>query len=199
MRRALAKRASAASSVLPPDRAPNSARLSRSAARLLRHELLGKRRARRRAVDEHRVEHPGNAGLVGDADSRERRLLPLRIEGAEVDQQRIGACRKGPHLLLRDGHRRHRAGREQHIGGEILRHRIGDAMHPRPALAQALQNIGRDGRQFMVALRSLCGARISPSAGMTRIRFDGLAFASQPDSQRSKNCSLRSPKTPGTP
>src|SRR5262245_65750425 len=27
---------------------------------------------------------------------------------------------------------------------------------------------------------SLCGARISPSAGMTRIRFDGLAFASQP-------------------
>jgi hypothetical protein len=31
-----------------------------------------------------------------------------------------------------------------------------------------------------VALRSLCGARISPSAGMTRIRFDGLAFASQP-------------------
>jgi hypothetical protein len=31
-----------------------------------------------------------------------------------------------------------------------------------------------------VDVRSLDGARISPSAGMTRIRFDGLAFASQP-------------------
>jgi len=36
-------------------------------------------------------------------------------------------------------------------------------------------------------LRSLCGARISPSAGMTRIRFYGLAFASQPGLWRSKD------------
>jgi hypothetical protein len=33
----------------------------------------------------------------------------------------------------------------------------------------------------VIAGSSLSGARISPSAGMTRIRFYGLAFASQPD------------------
>ena len=62
------------------------------------------------------------------------RLAPLRIERAEIDQQRVGARHEGADLVGRERHRRDRAGREQHVGGESLRDRIGDAMHARAAV-----------------------------------------------------------------
>ena len=67
------------------------------------------------------------------------RAAPLGIEGAEIDQQRIGAGDERGDLLDRERHRRHAAGGQQHIGGEILRHRVGDAMNARAARAQALK------------------------------------------------------------
>ena len=86
-----------------------------------------------------------------------------------------GASGEGRDLLGRDGHRRHCTGGQQHVGGEGLRDSVRDAMHPRPALAEPFEDVGSDLRQFAVRRPHL-----SPSAGMTRIRFDGLAFASQP-------------------
>jgi hypothetical protein len=78
---------------------------------------------------------------ASDAFCRSGSKVPRLISSAS-------AARRGFDLLLGDGHRRHRARRQQHVGGEGLRHRVGDAMHPRPPLAQAFQNIGRDDGQI---------------------------------------------------
>ena len=112
-------------------------------------------------------------------------LAALAVEGAEIDQQRIGARDEGRDLLRRQRHRGHAAGSEQHIGGEVLCHGIGDAVHLGRARAQALEQDGAAPRH--VAHLGATGGRSEgvcisgPSAGMTRIRFVGLALtASQP-------------------
>jgi len=56
----------------------------------------------------------------------------------------VGAGDEFGDLVGRDGHRRHGAGGEQHVGGEIQRHRVGDAMHARPPRADARQHVGGD-------------------------------------------------------
>ncbi len=99
-------------------------------------QALRELRARRRTLDENRVEHPGPCPLAPAPFRAERQLdrrAPLGIEGAEIDQKRIGAGDEGGDLLARYRHRRDGAGREQHVGRIGLRHRIGDAMHPRRA------------------------------------------------------------------
>ena len=112
--------------------------------RLLRHQGLGKGGARLRALDEHRIEHPWAVLLARRADGDLRRIAPLAIECAEIDQQRIRAGDELPDLLGGDRHRRHRAGGQQHVGRECLRHRIGEAVHARPLLSQARKNVGGD-------------------------------------------------------
>src|SRR5437899_8210491 len=41
---------------------------------------------------------------------------------------------------------RHRAHGEQHVGGEVLRHRVGDRMHARAARAHAREDVGGESR-----------------------------------------------------
>ena len=107
-------------------------------------QLAGEVRPRRRHVDEHRIEHPGHARRGGRAERGVDRAPPLGVERAEIDQERVGAGDEGDHLLRGDRHRRHRAGGEQHARGIMLRDIIGDAMHPRRAVANPRQNIGDD-------------------------------------------------------
>ena len=64
----------------------------------------------------------------------------LGVEGAEIDQERIGAGDEMPISCGDSRHRRHGAGREQHIRGELLGDRIGDAMHTRAMFADASQD-----------------------------------------------------------
>ena len=78
-------------------------------------------------------------------DSTDRQIdrrPPLGIEGAEIDEKRVGIGDEGNDLFRRNGHRGHRAHRKQHVGGILLRHGVGDAMHPRRPRAQARQHIG---------------------------------------------------------
>ena len=66
---------------------------------LAAHQALRELRPRRRALDEDRVEHPGFSRTVAALPQRAQRQLdrraPLGVEGAEIDQQRIGARRQG--------------------------------------------------------------------------------------------------------
>ena len=55
-------------------------------------------------------------------------LTALGIESAEIDQERIGAGDKGPISSAKASLTAPRHG-EQDVGGEILRHRVGDAVH----------------------------------------------------------------------
>ena len=97
-------------------------------------------------------------------------LAPLRVEGAEIDQQRIGARDECADL----------------VGAIVI-----DGMAPAASstlavkfcatalVMQCTRGRARAGASRMSAAmcgRSLAGPCISaPSAGMTRIRFDGLA------------------------
>ena len=76
------------------------------------------------------------------------RRAALGVEGAEVDQDRIGAGDEGADFLRRNRHRRHRSGREQHVRRILLRHRIGNAMHPRAAIADARKHVGGNFGEF---------------------------------------------------
>jgi hypothetical protein len=75
------------------------------------------------------------------------RLAALAIEGTEVDQQRVGALDEFPNLFRLDRHLRHGTGRQQHVGGEILRDPVGDAVNARRSRAQTRQNVCRNARQ----------------------------------------------------
>ena len=55
---------------------------------------------------------------------------------------------KADDLLGRDRHRRHRAGRQQHVRGVVLRHGVGDAMHARRPVAHPRENVGGDIGKF---------------------------------------------------
>ncbi len=139
------------------DSAPNSARFNRSAPGFLQRAPW-RSRARRRAVDEHRVEHPGDIGLVGCADGSERRLLPFGFEGARLISSASARAAKALTsfwAMVIDGTA---PTASSMLAVKACATALGDAMHPRPALAQALQ------MSAVVAGKSLCGARISPSA-----------------------------------
>ncbi len=107
-------------------------------------QLAGEVRPRRRHVDEHRIEHPRHARRGSGAERRIDRAAPFGVEGAEIDEQRVGAGDEGDDLLRGDRHRRHGAGGEQHARGIMLRHVVGDAVHPRRPVANPRQNIGDD-------------------------------------------------------
>ncbi len=131
-------------------------------------------RARLRHIDQNGVEHPRHVRAnfhQCDVDC----LLTLGIEGAEIDQQRVGARGEVSDFLRRDRHRRDRADSEQRVGGEGLGDGVGDAVNPRPPRAQARHHIRRNSgkRQTMGENH----ASQTPSAGMTRIRFNGLAVS----------------------
>ena len=120
---------------------------------LAAHQALRELRPRRRAFDEDRVEHPGFAGrtfvaLPQRAQCHVDRRAPLGIEGAEIDQERIGTGDEGRDFLGRNRHRRDGAGREQHVRRIGLRHRIGDAMHPRRPAPDPRQHVGGDVGKF---------------------------------------------------
>ena len=59
--------------------------------RPFRHQPPGERRARLRAVDKNRIQHPGTPAFDRRRDGDLRGVAPLLIEGAEIDQQPIGA------------------------------------------------------------------------------------------------------------
>lgn len=95
-------------------------------------------------------------------------------------------------FFARRGHRRDRARGQQDVGGEMLRDIVGDAMDARRARPDVPQHraggidnlVSRHIFQRHIT-SAICGkVRLlhlkNPSAGVTRIRFDGLAFASQP-------------------
>ena len=71
-------------------------------------------------------------------------LAAFGIERAEIDEQGISAGDERCDLFRRNRHRRHRAGREQHIGRKLLRHAVGDAMHARCPRSQTCKQIGGD-------------------------------------------------------
>ena len=104
-------------------------------------ERAGINRARRRDIDQNRIEHPGARALGGLLQRDLDRRAALGIERAEIDQQRIGTRSKIRDLLRRDGHRRDRAGGKQDIRGEGLRDGVGDAMDARGPLAQARDHV----------------------------------------------------------
>ena len=110
----------------------------------LREDVARKLRARRRPLDEHRIEHPGLAPCLCCADRRIDRRAPFGVERAEINEQRIRAGDEGADLFRRNRHRWHRAGRQQHICGELLRNAVGDAMHARRPRPQTRQDIGGD-------------------------------------------------------
>ena len=57
---------------------------------------------------------------------------------------------------------------------------VGDAVHARRPRANARQNVGSSGEMSLDVKADQATASQAPSAGMIRIRFDGLADASQP-------------------
>jgi hypothetical protein len=117
----------------------------------------GERGAWLRALDEDRVEHPWPISLCDAPDCDLGRGPALRVEGAEIDQERIGARRELANLVGRDRHRRHGAKCQQHVGGDILRNRVGDAVHARRTGAHALQDGGRAGDELVSKGRGGCG------------------------------------------
>jgi hypothetical protein len=110
--------------------------------RPLLQQRAGEGGARRRALDEDRVEHPWPPRRCGALDRDLGGGAPLAVEGAEVDEQHVGARGELSDLLGRHGHRRHGAHGEQHIGGESLGHRVGDAVDARRLGAQLRQHGG---------------------------------------------------------
>jgi len=96
-------------------------------------------RTRPCAVGENRVEHPGHAFLARGRHRDLRRLAAAGVEGAKIDKQAVRAGDEGADLVRRNRHRRHAAGSQQYIGGEVLRHGVGNAMDARVARAHALK------------------------------------------------------------
>jgi hypothetical protein len=64
------------------------------------------------------------------------------------DEQSIRARNELGDLVGSNGHGRHGADREQDVGGEILRHGIGNAVHARASRAQPRKDVGGDGWQI---------------------------------------------------
>ncbi len=67
---------------------------------------------------------------------RSRSRPPRGARASKVPRLTSSASARAAKAAISSGgdrHRRHRAGRQQHVGGEILRHRVGDAMHARAA------------------------------------------------------------------
>ncbi len=96
----------------------------------------------RRALDENRVKQPGQPPYpLAIATALLDRGFTLAVEGAEIDQDRIGAGDKSPDFIGRNRHRRHSAGSEQHIRRILLGHRIGYAMHARGTLADTREHV----------------------------------------------------------
>jgi hypothetical protein len=97
-----------------------------------------------RTIDEDGVENPWTPLLNRALDSDFGGLPPLAIQRPKIDQERIRTHDEIGNFVWRDRHGRHRARGEQHIGSEILRHRIGDAMDPRAPCSQAHENVRGD-------------------------------------------------------
>jgi len=113
-------------------------------------------------------------GLVGDGDGGERGLLRSRVEGAEIDQHGVRPRCKGAHLTSRDGHRGHGAAASSMLAVKVCATAL-VMQCTRGRLVRMRSKISA-----VIAGKSLSALGISPSAGMTRIRFYGLAFALSP-------------------
>ena len=168
-----------------PASAANSARLSRTTLGASATSARANSARGGAAIDKDRIEHPGQLVLDGGIHRDAGRLAAFAVEGAEIDQKRVGAGDECADFLDRERHRRHAAGGQQHIGGEILRHRIGDAVDAGLARAQALKHSSRGLRQ--IAGRLIAGTvhlfslrRHDPD----QVRWVGLETASQPGTSR---------------
>ena len=67
-------------------------------------ELARKSGARWRSFNEYGVKHPRQSFLRRRSHRNFCRLAPLRIEGAEIDQQPLRAGNEGADLLRRQRH-----------------------------------------------------------------------------------------------
>ncbi|MEZ5763326.1 MAG: hypothetical protein R3D69_03040 [Xanthobacteraceae bacterium] len=93
--------------------------------------VRAKARSDRRAVDEYRIENPGQVFRGRDIERERDPLAAFGVERAEIHQKIVRAADEAGDLLRRGGDRGRRAGGEQHVGGISLRHSVGDAVNAR--------------------------------------------------------------------
>ncbi len=92
-----------------------------------------------------RVEDPGRAGVARGRGGGVHGASAVGGHGAEVDHQGVGDPREGARFLDRLDHGRRRADRQHGVRGAVGDHEVGDAVHQRAALPQAVQGVGDGG------------------------------------------------------
>ncbi len=169
-------RSSVSFAVLPPASAPNSARLAAPPA-LQRGKLFGEARPRRRTVDEHRV--PATQGmrpLVGRGHRCERSLPPLASKVPRLTSSASARSTKAlisPGASVIDGTA---PAASSMLAVKFCATLVGDAMHPRPALAHAIQDFGSDDGHFALRRSHLSLRRHDPD----QVRWVGSRLSAQP-------------------
>ncbi len=110
--------------------------LPRTIVGFLSEQPAGRLVAIARRADADGIEHPGTPEPSGDLGRRLHADNPILRQRADIDDERVGDRAEVLGLLRSMDHRRRGADRQQRVGGDVHRHKIGHRLDERAPGAQ---------------------------------------------------------------